>query len=170
MLLYAHRSRTGYYAANSRDRLSGTKTMDPFPHHYQITATGTVEGPVQVAGHSLPPIATAPPAEFGGPGDAWSPEALLVAAVANCYILSFRAVASASEFEWLALSCGTSGILDRQDRVTRFTEIINRVRLKVATGSSEETARHLLQKAEDICLVSNSLNADVRLDVEIEFA
>ena len=144
--------------------------MDPFPHHYRVTATGEAEGPVQVSGDALPLIQTAPPAEFGGPGDAWSPEALLVAAVADCYILSFRAVASASKFERLALSCEPSGILDRQDKITRFTEIVNRVRLKVASGTSEETASRLLHKAEDVCLVSNSLNAAVRLDIEIEFA
>jgi peroxiredoxin-like protein len=144
--------------------------MEPFPHHYQITATGTTDGPVRLVSEALPEIATAPPAEFGGPGDAWSPEALLVAAVADCYVLSFRAVASASKFDWLTLSCDTSGKLDRQDRVTRFTEIVNRVHLKVASGTSEETARRLLQKAEDVCLISNSLSADVHLDAEIEFA
>jgi len=144
--------------------------MDSFPHHYRVTATGTTEGPVQVGGEALPLVPTAPPPEFGGPGDAWSPEALLVAAVADCYILSFRAVASASKFEWLALSCETLGTLDRVDKVTRFTEIVNHVRLKVASGTSEETARRLLQKAEDVCLVSNSLNAEVHLDLEIDFA
>ena len=144
--------------------------MEPFPHHYKITATGGTDGPVQVGADALPQISTAPPAEFGGPGDAWSPEALLVAAVADCYILSFRAVATASKFEWLALRCETSGTLDRQDRVTRFTEIVNRVQLKVTSGTSEETARRLLQKAEDICLLSNSPNADVHLDIEIDFA
>lgn len=144
--------------------------MDPFPHHYHITATSRPEGLVQVAGNALPGIQTAPPVEFGGPGDAWSPETLLVAAVADCYILSFRAVASASKFDWLTLSCETSGTLDRQEKVTRFTEIVNRVHLKVAAGTTEETATRLLHKAEDICLVSNSLNAPVRLDIEIEFA
>jgi len=144
--------------------------MDPFPHHYSVTASGTTEGPVQVGGEALPLIRTAPPPEFGGPGDAWSPESLLVAAVADCYVLSFRAVASASKFEWLALRCETAGTLDRQDKVTRFTEIVNRVRLKVTSGTSEETARRLLQKAEDVCLVSNSLHANVHLEIEIDFA
>jgi peroxiredoxin-like protein len=144
--------------------------MDPFPHHYRVTATGTNAGPVQVGGEALPLILTAPPPEFGGPGDSWSPEALLVAAVADCYILSFRAVASASKFEWLALSCETSGTLDRVDKVTRFTEIVNHVRLKIASDTSEETARRLLQKAEDVCLVSNSLSAEVHLHLEIDFA
>ena len=35
-------------------------------------------------------------AEFGGPGDLWSPETMLAGAVAGCFILTFRAAARAS--------------------------------------------------------------------------
>ena len=143
--------------------------MDPFPHHYRVTATGTHDGSIALSSDALPEIASSPPAEFGGPGDQWSPETLLVAAVADCFLLSFRAVASASRFEWIALSCNCTGTLDREEGATRFTEIVNQVRLRVAPGTSEETANRLLQKAEDICLISNSLNANVRLEATIDF-
>lgn len=142
--------------------------MDPLPHHYSVSATGAADGPVPVSSPSLSTIFSAPPAEFGGPGDLWSPETLLLAAVADCYVLSFRAVAAASRFDWIELSCDTEGTLDRVERVTRFTEIVNRVTLKVAAGASEETANRLLQKAEDVCLISNSLSATVHLETAIE--
>ena len=67
--------------------------MKPYPHHYQVAASAGVEGEVLLASAGLEPINTAPPVEFDGPGNRWSPETLLVGAIADCFILTFRAVA-----------------------------------------------------------------------------
>lgn len=64
--------------------------MQQFPHHYSIVAKADTQGDVVLAGERLPPIPSAPPTEFGGPGDRWSPETLLVAAVADCFVLARR--------------------------------------------------------------------------------
>ena len=142
--------------------------MHPFPHHYQVKATDQGVESVTISAQSLPDILSAPPVEFEGPGNQWSPETLLIAAVAGCFVLSFKAVADASKFEWTSLECQTHGTLDQVDRVTRFTAFKNTVNLKIPAGSSDSQARRLLDKAEQICLISNSLTADVQLDVQIE--
>ncbi len=142
--------------------------MHPFPHHYIVSAAGSTEGEVTLSSEGLTSIGSAPPAEFDGPGDRWSPETLLLASVADCFVLSFRAVATASKFEWLSLDCQTTGKLDRVERVNQFTEIENEVVLRIPAGSSEDTGRRLLEKAESVCLISNSLTADVHLEVAIE--
>ena len=67
--------------------------MHPFPHHYSVAAKADTQGDVALEGERLPPIASAPPTEFGGPGDRWSPETLFVAAVADCFVLTFRGIA-----------------------------------------------------------------------------
>ena len=144
--------------------------MHPFPHTYQANAEGETTGSVMVSSPRLTPIASNAPEEFGGPGDQWSPETMLVAAVADCFILSFRAVASASGFEWTSVQCETEGTLDRVDRVTRFTSITNRVKLQSPVGTSEEKARKLLEKAEQVCLIGNSLNAERHLEIVLEIA
>lgn len=141
--------------------------MDAFPHQYRVSAGAEPEGAVSLGSPGLTAIASAPPAEFGGPGDQWSPETLLLAAVADCFVLSFRAVATASKFEWIELRCETEGTLDRIDRVTRFTRVRTTARLTVPAGSTEDRARNLLEKAEHVCLISNSLNAERELAVEI---
>lgn len=69
--------------------------MQPFPHHYSIVAAAATEGDVALRGDRLPPIFSAPPKEFGGPGDRWSPETLFVAAVADCFMLTFRGIVEA---------------------------------------------------------------------------
>ena len=57
--------------------------MQAFPHHYKVEASGGPEGDVMLSEENVESIASAPPTEFGGPGDRWSPESLLVAAVAR---------------------------------------------------------------------------------------
>jgi peroxiredoxin-like protein len=138
--------------------------MHPYPHRYLTTARAAVEGDVELGSAGLAAIASLPPAEFGGPGTLWSPETLLVAAVADCFVLSFRAVARASKLPWIHLECATEGVLDRIDGVTRFTEILTKAKLTVPAGTDEALARRLLEKAEKVCLISNSLLASKHLD------
>ena len=54
--------------------------MDTYPHHYKVQAAAKTEGSVALASERLPKLSSAPPLQFGGPGDQWSPETLLVAA------------------------------------------------------------------------------------------
>jgi organic hydroperoxide reductase OsmC/OhrA len=142
--------------------------MHPFPHHYSVAARAEGQGEVALESAGLPALSSAPPAEFGGPGDRWSPETLFVAAVADCFILTFRAIASVSRFPWISLSCDVTGTVDRIDRVTQFTEIQVSARLQVPPGANEEQAHRLLVKAEDTCLVTNSLKVRPHLDATVE--
>ena len=110
---------------------------------------------------------TAAPVEFGGPGHCWSPETLFTAAIANCIVLTFKAIARASKFSWSAIDCNVETILDRVERQTLFTQAIVRVKLTIDNAEDSERAEKLLQKAEANCLVSNSLKTEIRLEPEI---
>ncbi|MEE9159021.1 MAG: OsmC family peroxiredoxin, partial [Gammaproteobacteria bacterium] len=77
--------------------------MQSFPHRYKIVAAAGPDGDISLASDGLDPISSAPPVEFGGSGNRWSPETLLVAAVGDCFVLSFRAIARASELSWMSL-------------------------------------------------------------------
>jgi len=142
--------------------------MDPFPHKYSVSVAARAEGDVDLEGPRLPALRSAPPAEFGGPGDRWSPETLLVAAVADCFALTFRAIASASRLPWISLTCEGEGTVERPERVTQFTGFVLRARLLVPDGVDQEQARRALERAERACLVTNSLKAGVRLEAEVE--
>lgn len=144
--------------------------MQKLPHNYHVAVSGGPQGLVTVSAQDLPDLQTAPPPEFGGPGGHWSPEALLLAAVADCYVLSFRAVARASLSEW-RLGCEVEGLLDKDgDGILRFLRITLRPRLTVPAGTDAERAEALLQKAKRICLISNSLNSEFLLETQLEFA
>ena len=144
--------------------------MKDLPHRYVVAAAGVTSGDVQMTAEGLPRLATASPAEFGGPGDRWSPETLLVGAVGDCFVLTFRAVAAASRLPWISLDCRVTGTLDRVDRVTQFTTFEIQARLTVPAGVDDANARRALEKAERSCLISNSLKGAVHLNPEIEIA
>jgi organic hydroperoxide reductase OsmC/OhrA len=143
--------------------------MHPFPHRYQAAATAGPARDVALESPGLPGLPSAAPAEFGGPGDRWSPETLLVAAVADCFILTFRAIAGFSKLPWTSLTCEVTGTVDRVDRVTQFTAFEVRARLTVPAGTDQEQAQRLLAKAEQGCLVTQSLKAAPHLEASVEF-
>jgi organic hydroperoxide reductase OsmC/OhrA len=140
--------------------------VQAFPHRYVVVATGDMAD-VTLASGALAPIASATPAEFDGPGDLWSPETLLVSAVASCFALTFRGVARASHVHWTALRCEVTGTLDRIDNKTLFTAFETHALLSVPSEADTAQARRALEKAERSCLISNSLKAPMRLTIEI---
>jgi peroxiredoxin-like protein len=141
--------------------------VKPLPHRYDVRLEGAPTGYPTLRSTGVPDLRSAAPADFDGPGDAWSPEQLLLAAVASCFTLTFRAVAQASRIAWSELAVGVEGTVDKQDGVMRFTEIVVRPRLALAPGADADRARRALEKSEKACLVSASLATPIRLEAEV---
>ncbi len=141
--------------------------MKPLPHRYATRIAGGPEGYATLSSAGVPDLRTAPPLDFDGPGDAWSPEQLLLAAVEACFLLTFRAVAKASGIEFTSLSVDGEGVVDRADGRMRFTEIVLRPRVALPAGVDPVRVRRALEKAERGCLVSASLDTPVRLEFEL---
>jgi hypothetical protein len=68
----------------------------------------------------------------------------------------------------VALECDVTGTVERVERVTQFTALAVRARLRVPAGANEDQARRLLVKAEETCLVTNSLKVRPHLDAVVE--
>lgn len=141
--------------------------MHPYPHVYRVSATAVPSGNVTVASPRLPPLQTAPPVEFDGPGDAWSPETLLCGAIADCFILTFKAIARAAKFEWSKLECHVEGTLERVDGVAQFTKYAVHATLTLAEKGDEAKAKSLLERAEHSCLISNSVRGERTLHISV---
>jgi peroxiredoxin-like protein len=141
--------------------------MKPLPHEYEVHLTGGQSGYAELATTGVPDLRSAPPADYDGPGDAWSPEHLLLAAVQTCFLFTLRAIARLSKLEFTNLTLHAVGVVNRQDGTTRFTEIVLRPRLTVTSGTDHERALHILEKSEKTCLVTASLSTPVRLEAEI---
>jgi len=141
--------------------------MYPFPHHYVVNAVVRPVGDVPLSTEGVRVIESAPPKEFDGPGNQWSPEGLLTAAVADCFALGFRAIAAASRFSWTNLETSTRSTLDRVEGKMRFIRFETHARLHIPPGADVEKAKKLLEKAEATCLVANSLNGERHLTMEV---
>jgi peroxiredoxin-like protein len=142
--------------------------MKPLPHHYDVHLAGGPSGYALLSSLGIPDLPAAAPADYDGPGDAWSPEHLLLGAVQACFLLTLRAIARASKVDFLSLEVDATGTVDRENGITRFTEIVLRPRLKVPAGADRERALRILEKAEKHCLVSASLSTPIRLEPEIQ--
>ncbi len=143
--------------------------MKPLPHRYEARLAGGPEGYATVSAAGLPDLPTAPPVDFDGPGDAWSPEHLLMAAVEACFMMTLRSVMRASKCAFVALEMAGEGIVDRKDGATRFTVIVLRPRMTIPAGADREKALKLMEKSEKACLISASLALSVRLEPEVVF-
>lgn len=113
-------------------------------------------------------MVSAGPTEFDGPGDRWSPETMITAALGDCFILTFRAVAAASKLEWDEVRCDVEAVLDKVERTMRFVEFRQVVTLRLPVGPDDERVQRVLEKSERSCIVRNSLVADVRTRFVIE--
>ena len=138
--------------------------MQALPHQYSVKAVGKSDNSLVVSINNLDDLAVAPPAQFGGPGDQWSPEDLFMSSVSSCFILSFRAIARASKLEWTSIECHSEGILDRVEGKTQFTKVVTTAKLVIAEHEDVENAERLLHKADKSCLVANSLTCDMMLE------
>ena len=141
--------------------------MRPCPHTYIACATGRNRGSVETSSPGLAAFDISPPPEFDGPAGMWSPETLLCAAIADCLILTFRAVSRVARFDWLQLECRVEGVLERIGLISQFTRYTTVARLKVAPGSDLDKARELLERAEKGCLIANSLSGARTLKAQV---
>jgi organic hydroperoxide reductase OsmC/OhrA len=140
--------------------------MTPLPHQYDVHLTSGTNGYATLVASGLPDLRSAPPVGYDGPGDAWSPEHLLVAAVEACFLFTFRAVAKHAGIECTMSDLAGEGVVSRQDGIIRFTEIVLHPKLAVPAGIDMERVMRALEKTERACLVSASLSTPIRIKPE----
>lgn len=110
---------------------------------------------------------SAPP-EFGGLEGRWTPEDLLLAALASCFTTTFQAIAGYSKFEYTDLQVEVEGTVSKAESGFRFSEIILRPTLIIQDEEKRERALNLLQKTKAACLVSRVFAAAPALEPHVE--
>jgi organic hydroperoxide reductase OsmC/OhrA len=147
------------------NRGDGTSEYRGYDRDCEITSrvSGEIDG---VRGVTIPaPIAGSSDPAFRGDPGRWNPEQLLVAALSQCHMLWY-----------LHLSC-EAGVLvteytdDAQGSMTeaadgggRFTEVLLRPQVTVASPDMLEKAAALHEPAHEKCFIANSVNFPVRCD------
>jgi organic hydroperoxide reductase OsmC/OhrA len=119
-------------------------------------------------GRDKEPLQLATPPEFrGGLAGYWSPEELLVTAVASCFVLTLAAVAERREAPLLdATVTGTGHMSRRDDGRLGFTVIEVDALLETVPGG-EEAVRSAAAITQERCLVAQALDVPVHVGLEV---
>lgn len=121
-----------------------------------------------VTGHEVEPsISFSAPLEFQGQAGVWSPEHFFTSAVASCFITTFQAIAEFSKFNAQGLEVSVEGHVEKAEGGFRFTRFTVRPVLTINSETDRERGMRLLEKAKKSCLVSRSLQSEIRLEPEI---
>jgi peroxiredoxin-like protein len=116
------------------------------------------------------PIDFSAPPEFRGESGYWTPEHFFIAAVASCFITTFRAIAELSRFDPVALAISVEGTVAKVEGGYEFTHVVLRPRLTIREETDRQRAARLLEKTERSCLISRSLKSKVTMAPRIELA
>lgn len=88
--------------------------------------------------------------------------------MAGCYLLTFRALATASRVSWTWLRCDVRGTLERVGKSPQFTLFDVRAHLRIPATTDAEQARRTLERVESHCLIAQSLKATMRVVIDID--
>jgi organic hydroperoxide reductase OsmC/OhrA len=110
---------------------------------------------------------TAPPA-FGGLEGRWTPEDLLLGAVASCYTTTFQAVAGYSNLEYMDLEVAVEATVCKQASGYGIERIVIRPKVAITDEEGERHALDVMKKAKSLCLVSRALGVDEEFDPAVE--
>jgi len=137
-------------------------------HSYRVEAWWTSGRTGLAKSESAPnAIHFTAPKEFGGLEGRWTPEELLLAAVAGCFTTTLRSIAG-DQFDFADLQVEACGTVRKAQSGYGFTEIVIQPTLKIACCDERERALDLLKKAERSCLVSRALGTTLRFEPKIE--
>lgn len=139
------------------------------PHYYNVEVNwntdrrGMMCSP-ELKGKTDGCIEVATPPEFpkGIPG-IWSPEHLFTAAVSSCLMTTFLSVAENSKLAFTQFTCKSKGKLEQVEGKFMMSEIILEPEVTISDEKDREKAERVLQKAENACLISNSVKSKVTM-------
>lgn len=138
------------------NRGTGTSGYREYSRELVVTAAGK---------HPLEGSADKP---FRGDPARWNPEELLLAALAQCHLLSYLHVAVTVGVVVTAYVDDASGTMVEDGQGSgAFTEVVLRPRVTVADASMAEAALAAHTRANELCFIANSVNFPVRHDPEI---
>lgn len=138
-------------------------------HQYRVVAWWT-SGRTGIAKSDSAPNAIhfAAPPQFGGMEGRWTPEDLLMSALASCFTTTFHAIATSSKFEYTDLAVEAEGTVSKCDSGYCFREIVIRPSLTIPSEERRERALQLLEKSEGLCLVARVFVTAPKLEARIE--
>ncbi len=106
------------------------------------------------------------PVEFAGLGNGFSPEDYFALALSNCFIATFKVIASKSKLSFETVSVNLELILDLDENQRM---IMKEAQLKVILKGAEnqERALRILEKTTKSCMILNSVKTNIIFNFEL---
>ena len=108
-------------------------------------------------------------AELGGLEGRWTPEQLLLCALAGSFTTTFHDVARGAKFEYTDLEVEIEGNIRRSRTAgSSFDEILIRPTLTVNSEEQREAGLTLLRRAKSLCMISRAITVPQTLEPSVE--
>jgi organic hydroperoxide reductase OsmC/OhrA len=140
-------------------------------HTYRVVAWWNT-GKAGLAKSDAAPCAIhfAAPPQFGGLEGRWSPEDLLLSALAGCFTTTFRALADYSKFEFTDFEVEVEGTVRKAESGYEFSGILVRPTVTISSPDERSRAERLLEKSKRLCLVSRALVTPETFEPHVQMA
>lgn len=134
---------------------------------YDVALEKSDGKPMEVHSALRPRLLVGAPADLGGSDVWWSPEHLLVAALATCLTATFSALAERAELHFGEVRCRARGTLDRKEGHIAFSSMHVAMEITVLARDVERT-RAVAEDAKNRCFVAGSLRCPIELVVDVK--
>jgi organic hydroperoxide reductase OsmC/OhrA len=139
------------------NRGSGTSGYREYGRDHEVTVSGDED-----EGGRPQPIAGSSDSTFRGESDRRNPEQLLVAALAQCHMLSYLHACATAGIVVTGYTDEAHGTMtETTDGGGHFTRVVLRPRVTVASTDMVEKAVGLHHDAHERCFIANSVNFPV---------
>jgi organic hydroperoxide reductase OsmC/OhrA len=137
-------------------------------NQYQVSAWWTSGKGGIVRSDQVPTVIhfTAP-VSFGGDPGRWTPEELMLAAIASCFTTTFRSIATYSKLDYTDLEVSVDGGIEKTASGFQFTAIRIKPKLTISNEDMRPLAEKVLHKSETLCLVGRALSTPKTFHPEV---
>ena len=126
---------------------------------YQVSAWWTSgKGGIARSGQVPTVIHFTAPVSFGGDPGRWTPEELMLAALASCFTTTFQAIATYSKLNYMDMEVSVEGGIEKTASGFQFTGIRIAPKLTISDEALRPLAEKVLHKSEALCLVGRALS------------
>ena len=139
----------------------------PYPHRYDLDLKWTGDALCDLSSGPRT-LKGGPPAQFDGTDEThWSPEHLILAALAQCLMATYFALNKRAAIETRSYTSKAEAVLDKTKEGLVFTSFKVVVRLAVPAARVDD-AKKLVASAHKYCITSNALKTAATVEAVVD--